>query len=61
MIQSDFKSNVCCVCFECFPIVFFIPGNTQIIGMSATLNNIEDLQNFLKADVYHNDFRPVRF
>ncbi|XP_057675710.1 helicase POLQ-like isoform X3 [Corythoichthys intestinalis] len=35
------------------------PG-TQIVGMSATLGNIGDLQTFLKAENYHDDFRPVR-
>ncbi|KAL8560360.1 hypothetical protein ACOMHN_006091 [Nucella lapillus] len=31
----------------------------QMIGMSATLNNIADLANFLNAEVFSSDFRPV--
>ncbi|XP_076835538.1 helicase POLQ-like isoform X2 [Brachyhypopomus gauderio] len=40
--------------------VQYVCKRTQIIGMSATLGNVGDLQKFLKAENYTNDFRPVQ-
>ena len=45
----------------CASEILPISGPTQVVGMSATLSNIEDLQKFMNADVYSNDFRPVCF
>ncbi|CAO2639190.1 Helicase POLQ-like, partial [Lemmus lemmus] len=39
--------------------VLYTSKTTQIIGMSATLNNVQDLQEFLKAEYYSSQFRPV--
>ncbi|XP_005401439.1 PREDICTED: helicase POLQ-like isoform X1 [Chinchilla lanigera] len=39
--------------------VLYTSKATQIIGMSATLNNVKDLQEFLQAEYYSSQFRPV--
>lgn len=31
----------------------------QVVGMSATIGNLRELAEFLSADIYHKDFRPV--
>ncbi|OXB84089.1 UNVERIFIED_CONTAM: hypothetical protein H355_012207 [Colinus virginianus] len=39
--------------------ILYTSKNTHIVGMSATLNNVGDLQKFLQAEYYTKNFRPV--
>ncbi|XP_063926128.1 helicase POLQ-like isoform X2 [Zophobas morio] len=39
--------------------MMFIKADVQIVGMSATIGNVEDLCTFLDAEIYTQNFRPV--
>ena len=43
----------------CLSKLLHAAPNCQIIAMSATLSNIDDLSRFLRAHIYSSDFRPV--
>ncbi len=43
----------------CLAKLLHCSSSTQVVGMSATLSNIQDLAAFLGAEVYSNTFRPV--
>ena len=43
----------------CLAKIMFASGNTQVVGMSATLSNMAEVAQFLRAEVYTNNFRPV--
>lgn len=40
--------------------LLFSHPTCQLVGMSATLPNLDDLASFLRAEVFSSDFRPVK-
>lgn len=38
---------------------FILTEDIQIVGMSATIGNLDEVAEFLKADVFQRHFRPV--
>ena len=43
----------------CLAKLMFASPTTQVVGMSATLSNLDQLAAFLSAEVFTDDFRPV--
>ncbi|XP_044259159.1 helicase POLQ-like [Tribolium madens] len=39
--------------------IMYINANIQVVGMSATIGNVNDLCKFLNADIYTQNFRPI--
>ncbi|XP_013106614.2 helicase POLQ-like [Stomoxys calcitrans] len=39
--------------------IMYLNAKIQIVGMSATIGNLSEISQFLKADVYTRGFRPV--
>lgn len=39
--------------------LFNFLGNIQIVGMSATIGNLPQIAEFLQAEVFERQFRPV--
>lgn len=40
-------------------LIFSVAENIQIIGMSATIGNLNEICQFLNAEPYTQNFRPV--
>ncbi|KAL1505822.1 hypothetical protein ABEB36_005294 [Hypothenemus hampei] len=43
----------------CLTKIMHVNNDIQIVGMSATIGNIEEISKFLHADIYSKNFRPV--
>ena len=59
--------NVMCIhctpdhIYWCMVYSLRLTAECQVVGMSATLSNINDLATFLRAEIYSSDFRPVSY
>lgn len=50
---------LCKKIIACNKISLFFIDTIRVIGMSATIGNIKEIAQFLDADTYSQNFRPV--
>jgi replicative superfamily II helicase len=39
--------------------LIFIAVDVRLVGMTATVGNLEELSKFVQGNIYRGDFRPV--